>query len=121
MTYKVPSIEPLKIAIKALQEQDEKERKWEKTFNEMLEGNFISQVSITLNIGICDILKEIYHDTDDVIGWWMYAKDFGKKKDFNMWDKDHKVIPTDTIEDLYNALMYFYFQDNDLEDNTSKQ
>ena len=41
-----PSIEPLKIAIEALQEQEEKERKWEKTFNEMLDGQFISQAKI---------------------------------------------------------------------------
>lgn len=109
-----PSIEPLKIAIKALKEQDKKERKWEKTFDEMLDGRFISQMSITLNTAICKMLTEIYHDTDDIIGWWMFEKDFGKKKDFNIWDKDHKIIPTDTVEDLYDALMYFYFPKEEL-------
>lgn len=109
-----PSIEPLKIAIKALKEQDKKERKWEKTFNEMFDGRFISQMSIILNTAICKMLTEIYHDTDDIIGWWMFEKDFGKKKDFNMWDKDHKIIPMNTVEDLYNALMDFYFPEEEI-------
>ena len=109
-----PSIEPLKIAIKALQEQDKKERKWEKTFDEMLDGRFISQMSITLNTAICKMLTEIYHDKDDIIGWWMFEKDFGKRKGFNMWDKNHKIIPMNTVEDLYNALMDFYFPDEEL-------
>ena len=111
MTYEVPSIEPLKIAIEAIQEQDEKERKWEKTFNEMLDGRFICCPSQTLNTALLKVLEIMYRDEEEhTISWWIYETECGKKKDLHIYDGGG-VVPTDTIEDLYNYLIKYHFKD----------
>ena len=108
-----PSIEPLKIAIKAIQEQDKKERRWEKTFDEMLDGRFICCPSETIHTALVKVLEIIYRDEkEQLISWWMYEKDFGKRKDFNIYENGG-VVPTDTIEDLYNYLIKYHFSDDD--------
>ena len=118
MTYRVPNIEPLKIGIKAIQEQDEKERRWEKTFDEMLDGRFICCPSETLHSALLKVLEIIYKDEEEqIISWWIYEKDYGKKKDFHIYDGG-EVIPTKTVEDLYNYLIKYHFKDRDT--NTNK-
>lgn len=108
-----PSIEPLKIAIKAIQEQNKKERRWEKTFDEMLDGRFICCPSETIHTALVKVLENIYRDEkEQLISWWMYEKDFGKRKDFNIYDNGG-VVPTDTVEDLYNYLIKYHFSDED--------
>ena len=108
-----PSIEPLKIGIKAIQEQEEKERNWEKTFNEMLDGRFICCASQSVCTALLKVLEYIYRDEEEqIISWWMYEKDYGKKKDFHIYDNGG-VIPTDTIEDLYDYLIKYHFKDED--------
>ena len=110
-----PSIEPLKIAIKAIQEQDKKERKWEKTFNEMLDGRFICCPSETLHSALLKVLEIMYRDEEEqIISWWIYETDCGKKKDFHIYDGGG-VVPTDTIEDLYNYLIKYHFKDEELD------
>ena len=108
-----PSIEPLKIAIKAIQEQNKKERRWEKTFDEMLDGRFICCPSETIHTALVKVLENIYRDEkEQLISWWMYEKDFGKRKDFNIYDNGG-VVSTDTVEDLYNYLIKYHFSDED--------
>lgn len=108
-----PSIEPLKIAIKAIQEQDKKERRWEKTFDEMLDGRFICCPSETIHTALVKVLEIIYRDEkEQLISWWMYEKDFGKRKDFNIYENGG-VVPTDTVEDLYNYLIKYHFSEED--------
>lgn len=108
-----PSIEPLKIGIKAIQEQEEKERNWEKTFNEMLDGRFICCASQSVCTALLKVLEYIYRDEEEqIITWWMYEKDYGKKKDFHIYDNGG-IIPTDTIEELYDYLIKYHFKDED--------
>ena len=108
-----PSIEPLKIAIKAIKEQDKKERRWEKTFDEMLNGRFICCPSETILSALIKVLEVIYRDEkEQLISWWMYEKDFGRRKDFNIYENGG-VVPTDTVEDLYNYLIKYHFSDED--------
>jgi len=108
-----PSIEPLKIAIKAIQEQHEKEKRWEKSFDEMLDGKFICCPSETILSALIKVLEVIYRDEkEQLISWWMYEKDFGRKKDFNIYDNGG-IVPTNTIEDLYNYLIKYHFDDDE--------
>ena len=111
MTYEVPSIDALKIGIKAIKEQDKKERRWEKTFDEMLDGRFICCTSQTLNTALLKVLEIMYRDEEEqIISWWIYETDCGKRKDFHIYDGGG-VIPTDTVEDLYNYLIKYHFKD----------
>lgn len=109
-----PSIEALKIGIKAIQEQDEKERRWEKTFDEMLNGRFICCPSETVHSALIKVLEIMYRDEkEQIISWWIYDTDCGKNKDFHIYDGGG-VVPTDTIEDLYNYLIKYHFKDEEL-------
>lgn len=111
MTIEIPSIEALKIGIKAIQEQDEKERRWEKTFNEMLDGRFICCPSQTLNTALLKVLEIMYRDEEEqMISWWIYETECGKKKDFHIYDGGG-VVPTDTVEELYDYLIKYHFKD----------
>lgn len=108
-----PTIEALKIGIEAIKEQEDKERRWEKIFDEMLDGRFICCPSQTVCSALLKVLEKIYNDEkEQIISWWMYEKDYGKKKDFNIYDNGG-VVPTDTIEDLYNYLIKYHFKDEE--------
>ena len=108
-----PSIDILKIGLEALKEQSKKENRWSKTFHQMFDGLPVYQGSNTLHTAIMKILQKVYKDEeDDIIGWWVYEKEFGKRKELNVFEaKTNKVIPTKTIEDLYNYIMKYNFKD----------
>lgn len=50
------------------------------------------------------LLRDLLDDTDDLISWWCYEKDFGQRDDLKITDKDDKEIPSTTIRDLWNLL-----------------
>lgn len=112
-----PSIDILQIGIEALKEQSKKEKRWSRAFDEMFDGLNVYQASNTLQNAIMKILQKVYKDEeDDVIGWWVYEKEFGKRKDLNLYENGGKrTIPSKTIEDLYNYLIKYHFKD-DLDD-----
>ena len=92
---------------------DKKERRWEKTFDEMLDGRFICCPSETIHTALVKVLEIVNRDEkEQLISWWMYEKDFGKRKDFNIYDNGG-VVPTDTIEELYDYLIKYHFKDED--------
>lgn len=49
------------------------------------------------------MLEQLTDDKYKNISWWVYEKDFGKKK-YLVYKHKNKVIPTTTIKDLYNLL-----------------
>lgn len=57
-----------------------------------------------LTYSIC-LLEEIFDDKDKWLSWWAFEKDFGRDEKYNAYNKDNNIIPTTTIEDIYNLLM----------------
>lgn len=110
---KIPSIEPLRKGIKAIREHSEKMNRWHKTFDEMFDGYPVYQGDWDLVSSIIDLLKVIYKEKtdDDVISWWIYEKDFGRRTDLNMFKEDtEEIIPSNTIEDIYRYLIEYNFE-----------
>lgn len=108
----IPSIEPLRIGLNAIESHSKKMDKWHTTFEEMFDGHPVYEGDNELISAIIDILKVHYKEEydDDIISWWIYEKEFGKRKDFKMYEKGGEVeIPSDTVEDLYNYLIRFNF------------
>lgn len=72
----------------------------------------ISNMTDTKRVGIYDyqedlivkLLERLMDDKWHNISWWIYEKDFGKKKGLTYKDANNKIIPTTTIKDLYNLL-----------------
>lgn len=50
------------------------------------------------------ILQNDFNDESDVIGWWVYECNFGKKTP-KAWYKDGSRIKLDKIPDLYKYLI----------------
>ena len=50
------------------------------------------------------LLKHVFNeDQYETLSWWMYEKDFGRRADLQMWDKDGKEICR-TLEELHQFL-----------------
>ena len=110
---KIPSIEPLRKGIKAIREHSEKMDRWQKTFDEMFDGYPVYQGDWDLVSSIIELLKVIYKEKtdDDVISWWIYEKDFGRRTDLNMFKPGgEEIIPSNTIEDIYRYLIEYNFE-----------
>ena len=50
------------------------------------------------------LLKHVFDEHQyETLSWWMYEKDFGRREDLQMWDKDGKEICR-TVEELHQFL-----------------
>jgi len=53
---------------------------------------------------VSTLLKHVFNeDQYETLSWWMYEKDFGRREDLKMWDKDGKEVCR-TVEELYKFL-----------------
>jgi trans-2-enoyl-CoA reductase len=50
------------------------------------------------------LLKHVLNeDQYETLSWWMYEKDFGRREDLQMWDKDGNEVCR-TVEELHQFL-----------------
>ena len=50
------------------------------------------------------LLKHVFDEHQyETLSWWMYERDFGRREDLQMWDKDGKEICR-TVEELHQFL-----------------
>jgi len=54
---------------------------------------------------VYNILKDVYNDVDDWIGYWLYELDCGRLAKRNSIKIGKKNIPIKTLDDLYNLLI----------------
>ncbi len=109
----IQSIEPLRIGLNAIESHSKKMDKWHTTFEEMFDGHPVYEGDNELISAIIDILKVHYKEEydDDIISWWIYEKDFGRRTDLNMFKiGGEEIIPTNTIEDIYRYLIEYNFE-----------
>lgn len=112
-----PTIDLLKIGITALKKQRGKEESWQKTFNEMFDGHFVSQYSTELECAIIKMLEIAYNDQTQTISWWVYEQDFGKKckEKPAMWDKEG-AVNLRNIDELYAFLIKDGFKEKSVKE-----
>lgn len=116
----IPSIDVLKIGIEAIQDMQRLEEKWDKTFQEMYNGNSVpSYFDIPIN-AICKIIEKTYNDEPGQhgshISWWIWEADYGKNKaaaNSVMDTETGEKIPMSTIEDVYNYYVKYHFKGED--------
>jgi len=90
-----------KKAIESIKKQREKELKFCKALEDIMDGNFVPEMSIDILEALLSCLKDIFNDREDWVDWWIYEKDFGKDKKLTARYKNGKEIKLDTVEDLY--------------------
>lgn len=72
----------------------------------------LTEVIDPLHYIISDLLKIIFNDDgQDLIEWFMYEKDFGRRVDLKAWDEDKNEIAYD-IKSLYDLLINEYHNKN---------
>lgn len=91
-------------AIEALKQTEEKNSLFNKAMEEISSSWFVSELAYPATEALVTLLEIIFDDKDGWINWWLYETKYGTRKDLTATDKDGNVIPTDTIEDLYNIL-----------------
>jgi len=96
-------LETFKKAIEAIKKQSEKELKFCKALEDIMDGHFVPEMSSNILEALLSCLKDIFNDREDWVDWWIYDKDFGKNKKLTVYKKG-KEIKLDTVEDLYNFL-----------------
>ena len=85
--------------IKAIKKQQEKELKFCKALDEMVDGNFVPEMSVDILMALLDCLQDIFNDKDNWISWWLYERN--GNKDMKAYYKDNTEIKLDTAKDLY--------------------
>lgn len=83
---------------------DEKERKFSKAMEEISGSYFISELTYSVTTVLLLLLKDIFDDKEDWIGYCMYEKDWFTK-DMEATYKDGSVIPLNNISELYDFLI----------------
>ena len=53
---------------------------------------------------IIEVIAEIVGDNDDWIRWYVYEKEFGENTTLYCKDKNGNIIPSDTLEDLWELI-----------------
>lgn len=62
---------------------------------------FMSNVSI---FPIIKTISEIIGDNEDWIEWYVYEKEWGIKEDMEVTDVNNNVVPSETLEDLWELI-----------------
>lgn len=75
--------------------------------DDAIESDFFnaSSLSISHETVIVRLLKMMFNDYDDLISWWIYEKDYGRKEEFKLWDGCSNEIDLSTPEKLYDYLI----------------
>lgn len=75
--------------------------------NLYLLGVDLTELADPLNNVIKDMMVECFGvDGEDMISWWCYEKDFGKREDLTCQDKDGNLICQD-LDGLYDYISNF--------------
>lgn len=62
---------------------------------------FISNTSL---FPIIKTISEIIGDNEDWIEWYVYEKEWGIKEDMEVTDVNNNVVPSETLEDLWELI-----------------
>ena len=56
--------------------------------DDAIESDFfnVSSLSISHETIVVRLLKLMFNDYDDLISWWIYEKDYGRKEEIKCWD-----------------------------------
>lgn len=75
--------------------------------DDAIESDFFnaSSLSISHETIVVRLLKLMFNDYDDLISWWIYEKDYGRKEEIRLWDGCSNEIDLSTPEKLYDYLI----------------
>ena len=75
--------------------------------DDAIESDFFnaSSLSISHETIVVRLLKMMFNDHDDLISWWIYEKDYGRKEEIKCWDGCSNEVDLSTPENLYDYLI----------------
>lgn len=53
---------------------------------------------------IVKVISDIVGDDNEWIEWYIYEKEWGTNKDLEVTDDNHNIIPSKTLEDLWELI-----------------
>lgn len=92
--------------INNIEEQFQHDNKCHKAFSTILKNDYVSNYDYNLILtDYIDMLEYIMDDKSQMITYFIYDLEFGKKyKDGMITEHDGTIIKLKTVEDLYNYL-----------------
>lgn len=73
-------------------------------FNDLfgdVSDRFIANTSL---FPIITVIAEIVDDNEGWIKWYIYEKEWGTKEDMEVTDVNNNVVPSETLEDLWELI-----------------
>ena len=74
-----------------------------------IESDFFnaSSLSISFESDVVYLLTLMFNDyeNDQILSWWLYEKDYGRREDIKIWDGESNEIDLSTPEKLYDYLV----------------
>lgn len=74
-----------------------------------IESDFFnaSSLSISFESDVVYLLGLMFNDyeNDHILSWWLYEKDYGRRKDIKIWNGESNEIDLSTPEKLYDYLV----------------
>ena len=117
MNKEIPPFELLKVGVEAIQKMQEKEERWDKTFQEMYNGTSVPDYFSEPMHAICEMLEIAFNDPPGEYGshisWWIWEANYGKVTQLADSVKDvktNKHIPMRTLKDVYNYYKKYNFK-----------
>ena len=95
---------------------EETNKRAKKLRNSMIADFFEASSIFSSNEIILDLLESIFDDNGDILGWWIYDLNYGRKyEDGCITDKNGDIIDLSTTEKLYDYLV------EEMSNNINKQ
>ncbi len=80
-----------------------------KELDNAIESDFFnaSSLSISFESDVVYLLTLMFNDyeNDQILSWWLYEKDYGRREDIKIWDGESNEIDLSTPEKLYDYLV----------------
>ena len=97
------TLEEFIIAMNKLKEFREADEKFSKAFFEFTGGQRLSINGWREEFEV-DLIKKLVDDKYDYIEYFIYDKNWGTDKKYNIYDEKYKVIPLNNLNNLYKAI-----------------
>lgn len=66
-----------------------------------VEDRFVANTSL---FPIIKVISDIVGDDNEWIEWYIYEKEWGTKEDMEVTDVNNNVVPSETLEDLWELI-----------------
>lgn len=100
-----PTLKQFEDVLDAINKTLDKNAKFTNDMEKYFDGYLYSELCEPLLESTISFLETVFQDIGNTISWWIFEKDFGTNARVDCFDENDKLIPMNSISDLYNYLV----------------